>query len=922
MSYYHSNYKIRKNIISSDSKEESKSNKIEQITQNIYSYQKDQNLIQNKVFQNIQQKKYNNNIQNKNERNNIEISYNKKNYTSKSRDINNAKNINLNKSNLARNKNLVLDSEFLNEKRYVKQKSNLTSENFPVKIEIEFEKINNNKLIQNDENGNFNVYFMKPDLRPKTITTTKLINHKFRVNPKYIQHMSENENEIINEDGDNPYNINNYISQEPQFKEKNSEVMPLEIIHDNYEKQFKAHLVQKLISFKLKNAENRKIPLNVASKKRREENFRNSLKHLLAKQSQPTDIKKELMYYKGYFRFWKRKCKSNLDAQKYRKKFKKDRNIRITTVIYKAEEPAIRNNLKQQNIKEKKLQFEKNEKLKQKLISNLQGKKKGINNKELNIAHNLNYNKNLITNNNGSKDKKKYKDFEGNLELEKNIAAKKRDDIYLNNCNEQPKTLNYNYIPKRENNILGNSKNIKNNNEKREEITKSKNALENGMSNKGFKVKKDNNKGIEKEGTTSLENIKENKNSNSKGELKNYQNINIVSEDSGIIGDINKKEINNKNNEFENNMNEDMNNINFNICKNNQGKSEIEQERDHIYNSLEEENMNIKDNEDFNIKKKENDNNKKWTINKYNWKLENTSKENDSLFRVSVENLNNSKVRNSQILNSQKISESQKINGNNVIEKKEQSLPQPINIQNKKRLNLKNEQQMENNDFNELEEKEIIKMGEYINPKDRLEIDSNNLYNENEEDNEEGEVEGEVEENEINMMGNNELEYNIEEGGEEEQIYENNINNEEEMNYEVEEIQNKYINDNEGNEQEYINEEEMNPEEIEEFEEVEEGGEYNNEEQYINEGEEQYIVDEENQGDYYKEGIEVDENNEGEEQYIIDEDNQGGYYDERMEGNKNNGGGFTYINEEDLQDENINYEENNDENYNENEEDK
>ena len=42
-----------------------------------------------------------------------------------------------------------------------------------------------------------------------------------------------------------------------------------------------------------------------------------------------------------------------------------------------------------------------------------------------------------------------------------------------------------------------------------------------------------------------------------------------------------------------------------------------------------------------------------------------------------------------------------------------------------------------------------------------------------------------------------------------------------------------------------------------------------------------------------------------------------------MEVNKNNGGGFTYINDEDLQDENIDYEEeNNDENYNENEEDK
>ena len=106
------------------------------------------------------------------------------------------------------------------------------------------------------------------------------------------------------------------------------------------EKEFKSHLIKKLKSLKLNQKNKDKIPLNIASKIRREESIRNSLKSLLAKQAQFD--KKELLYYKAYFRFWKRKCKyEKYDIKKINKK---DKNIRITTVIYKADKPNIYKN--------------------------------------------------------------------------------------------------------------------------------------------------------------------------------------------------------------------------------------------------------------------------------------------------------------------------------------------------------------------------------------------------------------------------------------------------------------------------------------------------------------------------------------------------------------------------------------------------
>ena len=169
-------------------------------------------------------------------------------------------------------------------------------------IKIEYEKVSenlNSQLIPDNENNdeNFNVYFMKADLKYKTISTSNsLTNSKIK-------------------------KLNNQTKKEA----KN-------------EKEFKSHLIKKLKSLKLSQKNKDKIPLNIASKIRREESIRNSLKYLLAKQAQ-FDPKKELLYYKAYFRFWKRKCKYEKHDSK--KIIKKDKNIRITTVIYKADKPKI-----------------------------------------------------------------------------------------------------------------------------------------------------------------------------------------------------------------------------------------------------------------------------------------------------------------------------------------------------------------------------------------------------------------------------------------------------------------------------------------------------------------------------------------------------------------------------------------------------
>ena len=175
--------------------------------------------------------------------------------------------------------------------------NNIKNKQKSSKIEIEYEKISpkiNSQIIPLEENENFNVYFMKPDLKYKTISTSNSL--------------TSSRMKTLN-------------------KSKND---------SSKEKEFKSHLIQKLKALKLNQRNKDKIPLNIASKIRREESIRNSLKYLLAKQAQ-YDPKKELLYYKAYFRFWKRKCKN--EKYNHKRIIKKDKNIRITTVIYLADKP-------------------------------------------------------------------------------------------------------------------------------------------------------------------------------------------------------------------------------------------------------------------------------------------------------------------------------------------------------------------------------------------------------------------------------------------------------------------------------------------------------------------------------------------------------------------------------------------------------
>jgi hypothetical protein len=347
---------------------------------------------------------------------------------------------------------------------------------------------------------------MKPDLKSKTLSAIKEGKPIFRVNPKYRQNMTINlhQNQIIYDDeDDNPYKVKNYnySSKEPQFQKKNPEKMPLEMLHHIKEKKFKAHLVQRLRSFKIKQAESRKIPLNLASKKRREENFRNSLKHLLVKQCQPKDIRKELMYYRGYFRFWKKKSKIG-DDQRFRRRIKKDRNIRITTVIYKAEIPARIKDLKMKKMQEQKILSEKkNEVFRRNLIVNLEkrnkNRTKNYNNENNNI--NINYNnKNDINNINNQNYKENIYIYNNNEYLGKNIGENmnnnfklpqkeiktsqnisnqiinnsniKNNSINANNVNEGFEKLNNIYAQKEEKKVIDEQKKIENISKKKEAI--------------------------------------------------------------------------------------------------------------------------------------------------------------------------------------------------------------------------------------------------------------------------------------------------------------------------------------------------------------------------------------------------------------------------------------------------------------------
>ena len=114
-------------------------------------------------------------------------------------------------------------------------------------IKIEYEKIQenlNSQLIQSDENDNenFNVYFMKTDIKYKTISNSNLL-----TNSK-LKKLNQTKNEQKNE------------------------------------KEFKSHLIKKLKSLKLGQNNKDKIPLNIASKIRREESILNiNLRYLYKK---------------------------------------------------------------------------------------------------------------------------------------------------------------------------------------------------------------------------------------------------------------------------------------------------------------------------------------------------------------------------------------------------------------------------------------------------------------------------------------------------------------------------------------------------------------------------------------------------------------------------------------------------------------
>ena len=312
---------------------------------------------------------------------------------------------------------------------------------------IQYEKSSKKSEIFNEESENFNVYFMKPDLKSKTLSTTKNIKPKlFKKNTKLKKEITYDEDE----DNDNPYK-ENYLNNnnDPQFQENESEKMPLEIVHENNERIFKAHLVQKLKLFKLRQDENRKIPLNLKSKIKRDESFRNSMKHLLMKQSEKKDMKKELLYYKGYFRFWKKKSKI-IDEQKFKKRMifriKKDRNIRITTVVYRAEIPR-RKKIKNKEIEERKIQqhYEKNEIFRQNLIHNLEQRKNNILPKSSINKSNDRINKNIKNSNNNSQKKfeeEKISDFVKIIQKkEQNEEKKISNNIYDENKRQKNKEM-------------------------------------------------------------------------------------------------------------------------------------------------------------------------------------------------------------------------------------------------------------------------------------------------------------------------------------------------------------------------------------------------------------------------------------------------------------------------------------------------
>lgn len=563
------------------------------------------------------------------------------------------------------------------------------------KIEIEYEKISpklDSQLNPQDENENFNVYFMKPDFKYKTISTSNSLTNS------RIKKLNQNK------------------------------------VDKNKEKEFKSHLIQKLKSLKLNQSNKDKIPLNIASKIRREESIRNSLKYLLAKQAQ-YDPKKELMYYKAYFRFWKRKCKN--DKYNGKKIIKKDKNIRITTVIYRADKP---NKYLSNNI----IEESKNE-------NSIKKRNNFFRNKLIRIMESKSKDKIKIKKQDKEDNEFNYKEKNLNKENKKNLI----NNINTNsNVSNNIKTIkNITNINNEENNVLNEIETKINNNyntNKKYELTKSRKEALNKIDNnikkefivEGFnKLKKFRNKSREKEGTELLNDIFSKKNKKYKEEA-----INKI-----------KKNVNNTG--ISNNF-------------------DIEGE--------------------------------KWTVNKFNWQVEELNKDKDSLYGLSDEELKESNNQNNIIMYEiENIDNNKNINNNseNQIQPKSKNkgiTSRPLEDQN----NEEEEQQEE-------EEYEII-------PKDE---------NENLENEENNDVNGEEYIN-YEEIENNNFENNEEDNGEEQEQYNYEEGNHEEEYYEEENLGEEYIDENEM--EEMVEEENSQrdgldylKDEVEEIDNEEEGNENN-----------------------------------------------------------------------------------------------
>ena len=565
--------------------------------------------------------------------------------------------------------------------------NNIINKQKTSKIEIEYEKISpqiQSELITSEDTENFNVYFMKPDLKYKTISTSNSL-------------------------------TNSRIKTLNKSKKDSSK-----------EKEFKSHLIQKLKLLKLNQKNKDKIPLNIASKIRREESIRNSLKYLLAKQAQ-YDPKKELLYYKAYFRFWKRKCK-NEKYNNRRRIIKKDKNIRITTVIYIADKPNKYKNNKyiEENKNEnngKNNIFFRNKliriKSKEKTTNNKNLKNNDINNKQKNIVK-----KNNIINNN----------INNNEEVNFNNIKTIKNKISIEN-----KEIDFDY--KKDKNITNNIHNLN----KKYELTSFKKEALNEINNK----------------------------INKKLKIKGFNNL---------------KQLRNKSREKEGI--ENLNNI-F-LEKKKKYKEEIIKNLKQNKNSL----------DDYFNQEKD-----KWTTNKFNWQIEELSKDMDSLYGLSDEELKEPKNKNN-------------ININSKDENYNKNFAMPKLNNNQENFNANNN----NNDNKEININKIIKNDENISHP----LYDTNSINNYEEDQEEYEILSK------NMIDNMEEE-------------ENNDYNGEEMNYE--EMENNNNNYEEENmEEEYIDENEM--EEMVE------------EEQNYNENGLNYLKDEVEEMMDYKEEEEENENNE------------------------------------------------------------